>query len=150
MKKIFIYYSHSGNGDLVAEFYKKKGYDVEKIIPSNPLPKNKFLSILIGGYKASVGYNDKLKQLSIDPNNYDEIIIGSPIWNSRLSSPINSLLNKIQLATKKTTFILYSASGKPNKATELLKKQYPKSRIINLTEPKKYPQEFEDILKKKG
>ena len=150
MKKIFVYYSYSGNGDLVAEYYQEKGYDIEKIIPQKSLPKNKFLAILIGGYKASVGYKEKLKKISVDLNEYDEIVIGSPIWNSRLSSPINALLEEVKLTAKNITFILYSGSGKPNKATDLLKEKYPQAKIINLTEPKKYSQEFKDILTKKG
>ena len=31
MKKVFIYYSLTGNGDLVSKFYKEKGYDIKKI-----------------------------------------------------------------------------------------------------------------------
>ena len=150
MKKVFVYYSYSGNGDLVAKYYKEKGYDIEKIVPQKPLPKNKFLAILIGGYKASVGYKEKLQKMSVDLNEYDEIVIGSPIWNSRLSSPVNTLLEEEKLNANNITFILYSGGGKPNKATDLLKEKYPQAKIINLTEPKKYTQEFKDILARKG
>ena len=31
MKKLFIYYSLSGNGDYVADYLKNKNYDIIKI-----------------------------------------------------------------------------------------------------------------------
>ena len=145
MKKIFVYYSNSGNGDEIAKYLKEKNYNIEKIITKNPLPKNKFLSILIGGYKATIGYKDKIEKLKNNIEEYEEILIGSPIWNGRLSSPINSLLSDYSLDNKKLTFILYSASGSPNKATIVLKNKYPNATIINLKEPKKYKEELEKL-----
>ncbi len=135
MKKIFIYYSFSGNGDTVSNYLKRVGFNSYSIFTYDPLPKNKILSIIVGGFKASINYKDKIEEFGIDLNKYDKIVIGSPIWNSRLSSPINSLLNKIDLTGKNVTFVLYSGSGKDNKATELLKSKYH-SEVINLKEPK--------------
>ena len=97
MRKIFIYYSLSGNGDLVNEYLSKKGYESKKIEVKNKLPKNYFLSIVIGGYKAMSNYKETITNFHIDIDNYDEIVIGSPIWNDRLSSPISTLLDKINL-----------------------------------------------------
>ncbi len=135
MKKIFIYYSFTGNGDIVSSYLKRIGFDTYKIITYEELPKNRFLSILVGGYKAMINYKDKIDRVDIDLNKYGKIIIGSPIWNSKLSSPINSLLDKIDLTSKNVTFVLYSGSGKENKATELLKRKY-NAEVINLKEPK--------------
>ena len=135
MRKIFIYYSFTGNGDCVASYLKRVGFNDYKIVTYESLPKSRFLSIIVGGFKAMINYKDKIGAFDIDLNKYDKIIIGSPIWNSRLSSPINSLLDKIELSGKDVTFILYSGSGKNNKATELLKSKYS-SEVINLKEPK--------------
>lgn len=135
MKKIFIYYSYSGNGDTVSAYLKRFGYNSYSIFTYEPLPKNKILSILVGGFKATVNHKDKIEEFGIDLNKYNKIVIGSPIWNSRLSSPINSLLDKIDLAGRDVTFVLYSGSGKDNKATEILKSKY-NCNVINLKEPK--------------
>ena len=136
MKKIFIYYSLTGNGDLVANYLKNKNIDIRKVIPEKPLPKNKILSILTGGFLAFIEYQDKLVAFDNDISEYDEVIIGSPIWNSRLSSPINTVINKIDLNDKPVTFILYSGSGTSPKATEKIKKLSKNAKIINLKEPK--------------
>jgi len=149
MKKLFIYYSLSGNGDVVAEYLRDKGYDIRRVETSEPLPKNYILSILAGGYKAMINYEDKLIDFDNDIQEYDEIIIGSPIWNARFASPINTVLKEIYLKDKKVSFVLYSGRGKAPKATERINEKYPKSKIINLKEPKKNKEELEKLLGEK-
>ena len=137
MKKIFIYYSFTGNGDVIASYLKKNDYEIKKVITKEPLPKNKALSILTGGFKALIGYKDKIETLGIELDNYDQILIGSPIWNSRLSSPINSVLKVLKNNNRSVNFILYSASGKATSAINKIKKEYKNSKVILLKEPKK-------------
>ena len=144
MKKIFIYYSLSGNGDLVAEYLSKKDIDIRKVNTSETLSKNMVLRIITGGFKAMINYKDKLVGFDNDIASYNEIIIGSPIWNSRLSSPINSVLDKINLSNKKITFILYSGSGKTIKAHELINKKF-KAKIIDLKEPLRNKEELKKL-----
>ena len=120
-KKLFIYYSLSGNGDLVADFLKHT-FDIRKIETSEPLPKNYFLSLLTGGFKATINYHDKLINFDDSILNYDEVVIGSPIWNDRLSSPINTVIDKLNLNKTKVKCILYSGSGKANHAIKQLEK----------------------------
>ncbi len=145
MKKIFIYYSLSGNGDIVANYLRDKGYEIRKVDTKEQLPKSMILRIIIGGYKAMINHKDKLLDFDNNIEDYNEVVIGSPIWNSRLSSPINSILDNISLEGKKLTFILYSGSGKDNKAMEILKTKYPDSNIINIREPKKNRKELENV-----
>ena len=147
MKKIFIYYSLTGNGDLIADTLKEKGYEIRKIIPKKQLPKPFALRILSGGFKAMINYQDKLIDFNDDITNYDEIVIGSPIWNSRLSSPINTVLKKLDLTNKKVSFIFYSGSGENNKASLLVKEKY-KASVINLQEPLKHQKELDKIKDK--
>ncbi|MBR3198833.1 MAG: NAD(P)H-dependent oxidoreductase [Bacilli bacterium] len=136
MKKIFIYYSLSGNGDFVASYLKEKGFDIRKVISSDKMPQNTFLRIMTGGFLAGIGHKSKLINFDNDIRDYDEIIIGSPIWNGRLSCPINSVLDNLDLNNKRLTFILYSGSGEAPKVNEKLSQKFPQSKIIHLKEPK--------------
>ena len=145
MKKIFIYYSLTGNWDVIADYLKNKEYDIRKVETSEILLHNYILRILSGGYKAMINYEDKLIDFNNKIEEYDEIIIGSPIWNSRLSSPINTALKMLDLKNKKVDFILYSRSGKSFKATEKINAKYPDSKIINLKEPKKNKEELKKL-----
>lgn len=145
MKKLFIYYSLTGNGDLIANYLKNKNIDIRKVETNELLPNNFILRILTGGYKAMINYCDKLIDFNDNIKDYDEIIIGSPIWNSRLSSPINTVLKELNLENIKVSFILYSGSGKKNKAIDFINKTYPNAKIINLREPKRNNLELEKL-----
>ena len=146
MKRIFIYYSLTGNGDKVANELMTKGIDIRKVITKSKPPKTMFGSIMKGGFLAGINYKSKLVDFNNDISSYDEVIIGTPIWNSRFSCPINTVLSKLDLSNKKLTFILYSASGKDNKAMIKINKLYPEAKIINLCEPNKHEEEMKEII----
>ena len=136
MKKIFIYYSLTGNGDVVADYLKKKKIDIRKVEDKEELSKNKILRILQGGFLAGINHKTKLINFDSNIDKYKEIIIGSPIWNGRLSCPINTVIDKLDLSNKKITFILYSGSGKAPKTDKKLKSLYKNINIIHIKEPK--------------
>ena len=142
MKKLFIYYSYTGNGELIANNLKEKGYDLRLVIRKKKLPKSFFFGILAGGFLASTKHKDKLVDFDENVEEYDEIVIGSPIWNARFSSPINTVLAKLNLKDKKVKFILYSGSGEAPKALKRINKEYPEAEVIILKEPKKYNEEL--------
>lgn len=147
MKKIFIYYSLSGNGDKVANYLKDKDIDIRKVETKEILPSNTILRILAGGFLAGINHKDKLVDFDSNISKYDEVIIGSPIWNDHLSCPINTVLDEIDLVGKKTVFILYSGNGYTKKAQEKIKNKYPDGEIIHLKEPKKYKATLKEYLK---
>ena len=145
--KLFIYYSLSGNGDVVANYLKDKNIDIRKVETASPLPKNMILRILSGGFLAGINHKDKLINFNNDISKYDEVIIGSPIWNGKLSCPINTVLDKINLNDKKVTFILYCGSGVAPKAGNMLKERYVNSKVIYLKEPIKNKDLMKKLLK---
>jgi flavorubredoxin len=99
-----------------------------------------------GGSNALFGKKAKLINYNNDISGYDEIYIGSPIWNSRLTPPINTVLRDTDLSNKKLTFVFYSGGGTSKKATKKVNKLYNNPNIINLKQPNKY----NDELKKLG
>ena len=144
--KIFIYYSLTGNGDEIANYLKGKT-DIRKVEVDKKdiLPKNMFFRIMTGGFKALINYKDKLVNFDNDISKYSDIIIGSPVWNGKLSSPINSVLDKLDLSNKKVTFILYSGSGS-SRVDDELKTKY-NAKVINIKEPKKDKESIKNIVK---
>ena len=144
MKTLFIYYSNSGNGELVKEYYEKLGYDTRRVEPKKGLPKGMFLQMMVGGMLAGMNHKSKLKDFNYDISEYDEIIIGSPIWNGRLACPINTILSNINLDNKKLTFILYSGGGSAPKAVKKINKKY-NAKVIEIQQPKKYPENLNKL-----
>ena len=144
MKNLLIYFSLTGNGDVVADYFKEKGYEIRKVISKYHYPKNKFFLIMSGGFKATMNKKDKLVDFDSNINNYEKIVIASPIWNDRLSAPINSVISLLDLKNKDLNFVLYSASGNGNHANEKIKSLYGIDAII-LKEPKKNKEELDKL-----
>ena len=144
MKKLFIYYSFTGNGDVVADYLKDKA-DIRKIETKQKLPKTFFFQMMVGGFKGGIGYKDKLYDYDKDISKYDEIIIGSPIWNGSISSPINRVLDDLDLKNKKITFIFWSGSGTSPNATKKVNELYKDVKIIDLQDPKNNKNELKKL-----
>ena len=143
--KLFIYYSFTGSVDSIASKLKEQGYDLRRVIEKKKMPKSFFFSVLIGGFRAGMKQKGKLIDYNSDVSQYDEIVIGSPIWNGRFPPAINSVLALTELKDKKVTFVFSSGSGEGAKAKEWIEKNMPNASIIFLKEAKKNPQELEKI-----
>lgn len=144
MKKIYIYYSLTGNGDIVGAKLADLGYDIRKIHVKKELPRSFFFRMIVGGFKAIIGYKEKIVDFDYDISKYKEVIIGSPVWNDRLCSPIRTVLPKLDLEDKKLSFILYSGSGKGSEAIKYISSNYEGSITI-LKEPLKNIYELDKI-----
>ena len=145
MKSLFIYYSFTGNGDVVADNLKEKGVDIRQVVRKKKLPKSFFFGVMTGGFLAGINHKDKLVDFDSNIDGYDRIIIGSPIWNGRFSSPINTVLSFLDLKGKEVEFLFCSGSGEGNKAVKRINKQYSGSKITFLKEPKKHLDELKKL-----
>lgn len=145
MKKLFIYYSDTGSGDLVAEKMKEKGFEIRKVFTKRPLSKIFFFKVFFGGFAASRKKKRKLKDYDNDVKAFDEVIIGSPIWAGGFSCPINTVLASTDLSGKKLSFILWSGSGTGDAALERIKIEYANAPAVILKEPNKYPEELQKL-----
>lgn len=143
MKTLFIYYSRSGNGDCVAEAFAARGAAVRKVTPVKELPVSLFPCMMKGGFLATIGYKAKLRDFDTSLEGFDHVVIGSPVWNGRLSCPINTVLATLDLSGVKVDFVLYAGGGSAPKAEKRLKKEYPNAKVVVLKEPKRYPSEPE-------
>ena len=146
MKKLFIYYSYTGNGDVVANYLKDHGYDLRAVVRKKSLPKSFFWGVMTGGFLAGIKHKDKLVDFNADVSDYDEVVIGSPVWNGRFASPLNTVLSRVDLSGKKLAFVLYSGSGEAEKAVKRIAKEYPFASTYILKEPKKYNDELQRLV----
>ena len=96
----------------------------------------------VGGYAVEALVRSGISNLILI--DYDKIVIGSPIWNDRISAPINSVLSLLDLKDKDLSFVFYSASGKGNHAIEKVKNLYGAKSII-LKEPKTNKEELKKL-----
>ena len=115
-KKIIIFYSFEGNTKKVAEFLSKELNLVsEEIKPIKDLKSKGFSKYPIGGSQVVLKKKPELKALTIDLEEYDTIILGSPIWAGSFTPGIRTLLEDGKLKGKKIAFF-YCNDGGPGKA----------------------------------
>ena len=145
MSKLLIYYTRTGNGDLVSKKCEELGFDLRKVESKYKLSNNLFLACMKGGFHAGIKKKPKLINYDNNISEYEDIYIGSPIWNGRLACPINTVLKETNLENKNVTFILYSGSGGAKHAVKYINKKYPNAKIILLKEPKKNEKELEKL-----
>ncbi len=145
MKKLFIYYSYTGNGEVVEQKMQEKGYDIRKVETLKNLPKNFFFAMMAGGFQAGIKKKAKLKEFDYDISSYDEVVIGSPIWNGRIAPAINTVLANINFEGKELSFIFYAGSGEGKNALKRVNKEYPNAKVLFLKQPKDYPEELKKL-----
>ena len=143
--RYFIYYSATGNGDFIAEKLKELGYEPVKVETVKPLGKMGFFKILHYGGQAMFNKKAKIKDINIILNEDDLVVIGSPIWNDRLSTPINTVLSQFNFDKEMTKFILYPAGEGTKRSLDQIEKLGFKQRPIVYQNPLKYPDKIKDI-----
>ena len=145
MKKLFIYYSYTGSGELVAKKMQEKGYEIRKVETVKGLPKVFFFAMLSGGFQAGAKKKAQLKEFDYDVSKYDEVVIGSPIWNGRVTPAINTVLANTNFEGKELSFIFYAGSGEGKAALKRINKEYPNAKVTFLKQPNKYPEELNKL-----
>ena len=147
MNKYFIYFSLTGNGDYIASLYQEKGYTPIKVEMTKEVKKVGFGFIIKYGGRAMTNKKEKIKDLSLVLDEDDEVVIGSPIWNDRLSTPINTILSQYDFNKETTQFILYPAGSGTKKSLKQIKKMGFTKEPIVITYPLKNKEETKNKIK---
>lgn len=129
MKRAIIFYSLSDNTKEAAEYLAKKlNIDLYRIELIKPMPDKMWKRILIGGMQSSCGMTPKIKGVPENLDEYDEIILGTPIWAGKAASPITSLLKNAGVADKVVAVFTYSGGGDNEKCIINLAKELKNMR----------------------
>ena len=115
MKELIVYYSMSGNTeDTAKKIASARRADLLRIYPVKAYPDKGFRKFFWGGKSAVMAEKPKLESYSFDAEDYDRIIIGTPVWASTFAPPIRTFLseNKDALKSKHiAVFACQSGSG---------------------------------------
>ncbi len=123
MKALVVYYSLGGNTEYTAKTIAKSlGAELIKLQPKKEFKSAKsFATFFFGGMSTVFNMKPKLNNPKISLEAYDTVIIGSPIWASRFSSPINTFIKYNKLKGKTVCLFACHAGGGADKGFELLK-----------------------------
>ena len=130
MKKLVVFYSLSGNTELVAKTIAKELkaelYRVEEI-----RERNRFLVYLTGGFAAVRNKCSEIKTVALNLHDYDLIFLGSPTWASRPVPAINAFISNTDFENKKIiTFFTMGGSGYEKAINNITVKVEKRSGII--------------------
>ena len=129
MRSLVVYYSRTGNAKFVAEKVASElKADTEEVVDL----KNKrgWLGFLRAGYDATRSKGTKIEKTQKLPKDYDLIVVGSPVWNSRLTPAIRTYLKENDLSEKKVA-IFSTNEGRGNEKTlAMMRSLIPRGNIV--------------------
>lgn len=102
MKKLVVYYSYTGNTKKIAEMIRKHlNCDILELTPKVPFSSD--YQTVVDEYQNNSIDNKEvdINNISIDLNDYEEIIIGTPVWWYTISPVVTTFLKKYNLTDKK-------------------------------------------------
>jgi len=115
MKTLVVVYSKTGNTLSVAKrIAGKLEADLEVI--EDKADRRGILGFLRSGYEALSKKVPPIAEPKHDPGDYELVIIGTPIWAGRMSSPVRAYLLRFRGRFGQVAFFATSAGGGHGKA----------------------------------
>ncbi len=124
MNRLLVYYSLEGNTEYIADTIAEKiSADKLKLVPKKAYADKGFAKFFWGGKSAVMAEKPELEPYDMDLAEYDEIIIGFPVWAGNITPPIRTFVcdNKESLKCKKIVAFACQSGAGAEKAFEKLK-----------------------------
>ena len=110
MKTLIVYYSFSGNTKRIAEMIQKElGCDVAQIDTVTPYTGNYNAVVKQGKDEVNCGFMPEIKPLCVNPDDYDTIVIGTPVWWYTYAPAVKTFLENTDFSGK--TVYPYATNG---------------------------------------
>lgn len=130
-KKLVVFFSYTGNTKKIAGMIKDKlNCDILEI--ETVIPYSTDYQTVVDEEQNNEGSRilPEIKDINIDLNNYDEIIIGTPVWWYNAAPAIRKFLTKYDLSGKRIVPFATNAGWLGRTFVEI-KKLCPNSNVIN-------------------
>ena len=127
-KPLVLYYSLTGKNKIIAEELKKQfSCDMGEIKLASE--RSGIWGFVVSGYENIFDKDAELQPFAMDLASYNPIIICSPIWMQKISSPARTFLKNPQLKGKEVyLFVTYAGRWGEDKEQEV-KKELPERGI---------------------
>lgn len=102
MKTIIIYYSYGKHTRMIAERIKEKlGCDILEIKPKVPCSSDYESVVDATKDNLETKKTPDIEDININLDEYDKVILGTPVWWYGITPPIRTFLTKYDLSGKK-------------------------------------------------
>lgn len=119
MKKIVIFYSLDGNTRFIAERIAQAiGAELLELKLKRPFKAKGFFKYFFGGFSAVRKTTPELLPLEKHPEDYDFLVLGTPVWASRFAPALRTFLAQHPLKGKKIALFSCAGGGDPGSTFE--------------------------------
>lgn len=109
-KKLIVYYSYTNNTKKVAEqIQKATGSGICRIETVKPYAGDYNSVVNQGKQEVDSGYKPAIRQLPVNLEDYDTIILGTPVWRYTYAPAVATFLSEYDLSGK--TIIPFVTNG---------------------------------------
>ncbi len=138
MKTLVVYYSYEGNTLKLVEAIKEKfDVDVLELKPKKERKTKTLFRFIWGGIQVYMKKKPKLEEYSINLDEYDSIIFGSPCWFGTYAPPINTFISENDIKNK-NIYLFVSNGGNLRHTFKDFEKSLIGNNIVSTLELK-YP-----------
>ncbi len=142
MKKLVVFYSFDGNTRLIAQKVAETAEaDLLELKPKKEIKTHGFMKFLWGGRQVVLKKKPKLHPFDKNPEEYDLLFIGTPVWAWSYTPPLGTFFSTVDLSGKKIA-LFYCHGGQMGQTQEKMKEQLTGNEIIGAID-------FLEPLKKK-
>jgi flavodoxin len=147
MKTIVVYYSLTGATEFAAKKIQGQlNADLCEVLDKKH--KQGKLIYLKGG---AASIREKLTEIEVTKSieDYDVVVVGSPIWAGKITPAIRTFLSQNDLSNKKTAFFVTIGGDKPEKSFKNLRKTTGFVSIVkelSISNTIKDPKEVENLI----
>ncbi len=101
MKKLVVFYSYTGHTKMIAENIQQKlNCDILEIKPVKPYSTDYQTVVDEEQNNSSVGKTPDIQKIDKNLNDYDEIIVGTPVWWYTIAPVIRTFFTQNDLSNK--------------------------------------------------
>jgi flavodoxin len=129
MRSLVVFYSRTGTSKFVAEkVVSELSAETEKVVDL----KNRrgWLGFIRAGYDATRGKETKIEKTQKLPKDYDLIVVGTPVWNSRLTPAIRTYLKENDLSQRRIALFSTNEGRGGEKTLAMMKSLIPNGDIV--------------------
>ena len=113
---LIVYFSRTGRTEKVVDRVKETLQDCKKEPVRELIRRNGPLGYLRSLWEATVGATPIIQRPENDPSQFDLLILASPVWMSRVASPMKTYLNKMEAHFPKVAFVVTEGGSGGNRA----------------------------------
>lgn len=122
MKTLLVYYSIHEDARALCEQSRRAG-EIDVIELREKYDRGVLSACTAGAYQAVCGASSQIDEIQVDLNEYDTVIVASPVWALNPAPAVNAFLQSADLRGREVIGLLFHGSKRADHAADVLRKR---------------------------